>query len=95
MIIDVGANIDPKPTHLEQYGLMAEVYSREVMEKRDPSVAVLNIGEEESKGPEFLRQTSSLLKESCPGFIGNIEPKDIFTEMLHRLIIFEINHVFD
>lgn len=77
-IIDVGANIDPKPTHLEQYALMGSVYSKEVLDKPAPKIGLLNIGEEETKGPEFLKQTSMLLKESCSGFIGNIEPKDIF-----------------
>ncbi|MBN2120367.1 MAG: phosphate acyltransferase PlsX [Candidatus Omnitrophica bacterium] len=77
-MIDVGANIDPKPIHLMQYALMAEVYSKKVLDKKSPSIGLLNIGEEETKGPEFLRETALLLRESCPGFIGNIEPKDIF-----------------
>lgn len=78
LIIDVGANIDPKPLHLLQYALMAQVYSQNVLGKDNPSIGLLNIGEEETKGPEFLRETSSLLKESLPNFVGNIEPKDIF-----------------
>ncbi len=78
LIIDVGANIDPKPLHLFQYALMAEIYFKRVLNKEAPSLGLLNIGEEESKGPEFLRETSSLLKENFSNFIGNIEPKDIF-----------------
>ena len=78
LMIDVGANIDPKPKHLIQYALMAQVYSRDVLAKVNPSVALLNIGEEETKGTGFLRDTVALLKEKIPNFIGNIEPKDIF-----------------
>ncbi|MCD6539187.1 MAG: phosphate acyltransferase PlsX [Candidatus Omnitrophica bacterium] len=78
LMIDVGANIDSKPLHLFQYALMAEVYSQKVLNKPDPSLGLLNIGEEETKGPEFLRETSSLLKKNFSNFLGNIEPKDIF-----------------
>ena len=78
LMMDVGANIDPKPTHLMQYALMAEVYSRQVLERENPSVGLLNIGEEESKGTGFLKDATVLLKKYCSNFIGNIEPKDIF-----------------
>ncbi|HEC70080.1 MAG TPA: phosphate acyltransferase PlsX [Candidatus Omnitrophica bacterium] len=78
LMIDVGANIDPKPLHLFQYALMAQVYSQKVLNKPNPSLGLLNIGEEETKGPEFLRETSSLLKKNFSNFLGNIEPKDIF-----------------
>ncbi len=77
-IIDVGANIDPKPVHLMQYALMAGVYSRKVLGKDNPKIALLNIGEEETKGTGFLKETSTLFKEHIPNFTGNIEPKDIF-----------------
>lgn len=78
LMVDVGANIDPKPNHLLQYALMAEVYSRDILDKPSPSIGLLNIGEEETKGTDFLRETQSLLKSKCSNFIGNIEPKDIF-----------------
>ncbi|MCM8757873.1 MAG: phosphate acyltransferase PlsX [Candidatus Omnitrophica bacterium] len=80
LIIDVGANIDPKPTHLLQYALMADAYFKSVLNKNSPTIGLLNIGEEETKGPDFMRQTHQLISESSLGlnFIGNIEGKDIF-----------------
>lgn len=79
LIIDVGANIDPKPTQLLQYGIMAQVYCRNILNKPNPSVGLLNIGEEEIKGTEFMRQTHELLQKSNLNFIGNVEGKDIFS----------------
>ncbi len=79
LIIDVGANIDPKPNQLLQYGIMADVYSRNILNKTNPSVGLLNIGEEEIKGTEFMRQTHELLQKSHLNFIGNVEGKDIFS----------------
>lgn len=78
-IIDVGANIDPKPKHLMQYALMADVYVRNVLGRVNPSIGLLNIGEEETKGPDFLKETATLLKDKLDNFAGNIEAKDIFT----------------
>jgi glycerol-3-phosphate acyltransferase PlsX len=78
MVIDVGANIDPKPLHLFQYGIMASVYYSSVLGEEKPSVGLLNIGEEESKGPDFVRQTHRLFSNSSLNFIGNLEAKDIF-----------------
>ena len=52
LIIDVGANIDPKPIQLLQYGIMADAYSKNILNKVNPSVGLLNIGEEEKKGTE-------------------------------------------
>ena len=79
MIIDVGANIDPKPNQLLQYGVMADVYCRNILNKTNPSVGLLNIGEEEAKGTEFMRQTHELLQKSNLNFIGNVEGKDLFS----------------
>jgi len=76
-IIDVGANIEPKPKHLQHYAVMASVYSRIVLEKKEPVIGLLNIGEEESKGSGFHKEAFALLKD-VPGFIGNIEAKHMF-----------------
>lgn len=80
LIIDVGANIDPKPTHLVQYAIMADAYFKSVLNKNSPTIGLLNVGEEETKGPDFMRQTHQLISESNLGlnFIGNIEGKDLF-----------------
>ncbi len=79
LAIDVGANIDPTPEHLVQYALMADIYSRTIYKKRHPTVGLLNIGEEESKGTEMMKDTYKLLRESGFNFIGNIEGRDFFT----------------
>ncbi len=79
LIIDVGANIDPKPKQLLQYGIMADVYSRTILNKTNPSIGLLNIGEEEAKGTEFMRETHELLQNSKLNFIGNVEGKDLFS----------------
>ena len=78
VIIDVGANIDPKPLHLLQYGIMADAYSRYILHKANPTVGLLNVGEEETKGTEFSKEAHTLLSESKLNFIGNIEGRDIY-----------------
>lgn len=78
LIIDVGANIDAKPLHLLQYAAMASVYYQNIFQFTKPSIGLLNIGEEEAKGTDFVKETHQLLTESNLNFIGNIEGKDIF-----------------
>lgn len=72
-ILDVGANVDCKPEHLLQFAIMGSIYSKEVLGNKNPKVAVLSIGEEETKGNELIFATSELLKKSSLNFIGNIE----------------------
>ncbi|MDD5429001.1 MAG: phosphate acyltransferase PlsX [Candidatus Omnitrophica bacterium] len=79
VITDVGANIDPKPIHLLQYGIMADAYSRYILHNENPTVGLLNVGEEESKGTDFIKEAHTLLSESKLNFIGNIEGRDIYT----------------
>lgn len=79
LIIDVGANINPKPIHLLQYGIMADAYSRYILHKENPKVGLLNVGEEEGKGTESIKETHTLLSESKLNFIGNIEGRDIYS----------------
>ncbi|MDD5044084.1 MAG: phosphate acyltransferase PlsX, partial [Candidatus Omnitrophica bacterium] len=79
LIVDVGANIDPKPLHLMQYGVMADAYSRYILNKSKPVVGLLNIGEEESKGTDFMKETHNLFSKSKLNFIGNVEGKDLFS----------------
>ena len=78
VIIDVGANITSKPIHLLQYGIMADAFSRYILGKSNPSVGLLNVGEEESKGTEFIKETHTLLSESKLNFAGNIEGRDVY-----------------
>lgn len=79
LIIDVGANIDPKPTQLLQYGIMADAYFRYILNRSNPTVGLLNIAEEEFKGTEFIKETHELLQKSSLNFIGNVEGKDLFS----------------
>lgn len=79
LLIDVGANIDPKPLHLLHYAVMSDAYSRYILKKENPSVGLLNVGEEEGKGTDFIKETFALLEKSCLNFIGNVEGRDIFS----------------
>ncbi len=78
LIIDVGANVHCKPTHLLQYGLMADVFAREVMEMDTPRVGLLNVGEEERKGTDLEKEAFGLLSDTSLNFVGNVESEDIF-----------------
>ena len=79
LLIDVGANIAPKPLHLVQYALMGEAYVRCVLGKARPTVGLLNVGEEESKGTDFMKETYAMLEQAGINFVGNVEGRDIFT----------------
>jgi len=76
--LDVGANVDSKPEYLVQFAAMGAVYAREMMGRAEPRVGLLSNGEEEGKGDELVRETSRRLKGSMRGFIGNVEPKDLY-----------------
>ena len=78
ILIDVGANIDPKPIHIFQYGIMANAYSKYILHKPNPTVGLLNVGEEETKGTDFIKETHALLSGSKLNFTGNIEGRDIY-----------------
>ena len=78
VMIDGGANIDAKPSHLLQYGIMASAYSEYILDIKSPRVGLLNVGEEESKGTGSLKEAYSLLESSRLNFIGNVEGKDFF-----------------
>ncbi|MBN1870542.1 MAG: phosphate acyltransferase PlsX [Candidatus Omnitrophica bacterium] len=77
-LIDVGANTDPKPEHLLQSALMAQVYAKEVLGVNNPKVGLMNIGEEAGKGSVFSKETFKLMEERVVDFNGNVEANDIF-----------------
>jgi glycerol-3-phosphate acyltransferase PlsX len=80
LVVDVGANIDPKPIHLLQYAIMAEAYYKYVLDfSGKPTVGLLNVGEEATKGTDFVKETHHLLFESPLKFVGNVEGKEIFS----------------
>jgi glycerol-3-phosphate acyltransferase PlsX len=76
--LDVGANVDSRPEFMVQYAAMGAIYAREMMGRTDPRVGLLSNGEEEGKGDELVKETARRLKGSMPGFVGNIEPKDLY-----------------
>lgn len=79
VLCDAGANPEPKGTHLWQYGVMADVLARKVLGIAEPRVALMNIGSEEAKGSELVKQARDLLR-GTPGlnFIGYVEGRDFF-----------------
>jgi len=76
--LDVGANVDSKPEYMVQFALMGAVYAREMMGRSKPRVGLLSNGEEEGKGDERVKETARRLKGTMQGFIGNVEPKDLY-----------------
>lgn len=78
LLIDCGANVDARSSHLVQFAKMGSVYMESVMGIKNPKVAIVNIGAEEDKGNALVKETFPLLK-SCPdiNFIGSIEARDI------------------
>jgi phosphate acyltransferase len=80
LLLDVGLNSDCKPEQLNQFAVMGSVYAQCILGIETPSVALLNIGEEEGKGNLLAQATYPLLKENKHiNFIGNVEGRDIFT----------------
>jgi glycerol-3-phosphate acyltransferase PlsX len=79
VLLDAGANVDCRPENLLQFALMGNTYCRLVLGKPEPKVALLSIGEEDTKGNELTKIAFKLIKGTQLNFIGNIEGKDIFT----------------
>lgn len=77
-VLDLGANADCEPIHLLQFAQMADVMLRVVNGNPNPSIGLLNIGEEVIKGNEVVKQTAVLLRQSNLNFYGNVEGNDIF-----------------
>ena len=78
LLIDCGANVDARPSHLVQFAKMGSIYMENVVGIKNPRVAIVNIGAEEEKGNALVKETFPLLK-NCPeiNFIGSIEARDI------------------
>jgi len=79
VLLDVGANVDSKPEHLLQFGVMGEIYYRLTFGSRKPRVGLLSIGEEESKGNELTRAVYDRFKVLPVQFVGNVEGNDLFS----------------
>ncbi|GAB6175421.1 phosphate acyltransferase PlsX [Desulfobaculum senezii] len=79
VLLDVGANVDSKPLHLFQFGIMGEVFARDVLGYGKPRVGLMSIGEEEGKGNTQVKETYDMLKATSMAFQGNVEGRDVFT----------------
>jgi glycerol-3-phosphate acyltransferase PlsX len=79
VILDVGANVFPKPHHLLEYGAMGNVFARYMLNIDRPAIGLMNVGEEEGKGHDLVQKTYELFRKSPlkDRFVGNIEGRDI------------------
>jgi glycerol-3-phosphate acyltransferase PlsX len=79
VLIDVGANIEPKPHHLAQYGVMGDVYARRILGIENPRVALMNVGGEEAKGTAEMKEARDLLRRAEDlNFTGYVEGRGVF-----------------
>ncbi len=79
VILDVGANVSPKPEHLFQYGIMGAIFAKHMLKCEHPKIGLMNVGTEEAKGHDLAKETHALFNQSHfkDSFIGNIEGRDI------------------
>jgi glycerol-3-phosphate acyltransferase PlsX len=78
ILLDVGANVDPKPKHLVQYAVMGQMYARDILGIASPRVGLLSVGEEEGKGNELVREVFKTLEAMPLNFAGNVEGRDLY-----------------
>ncbi|MFN4258418.1 MAG: phosphate acyltransferase PlsX [Gemmataceae bacterium] len=88
VVIDVGANVDPEPQHLFQYGIMGSIFAKHVLQCDEPRIGLMNIGAEEKKGHDLAKETHALFNASHfqDRFIGNIEGRDIHKGVCHVVV---------
>lgn len=79
VLLDSGANTDAQAEYLLQFGMMGEVYSKEVLGVDHPRVGLMNVGEEDTKGSLLAQEAYGLLKAHIKGFTGNAEGSDMFS----------------
>ncbi len=88
VLLDVGANMAAKPEHLFQYGVMGTIYARHILKIDEPTIALMNVGTEEQKGNELVKETHALFDSSHlkHRFLGNIEGRDIYRGTAHVIV---------
>jgi len=79
LLIDVGANVNCQPHHLEQFAVMGRIFMESVMGLKEPRIALMSVGEERTKGNDLTKEVHTLLMASSMNFIGNVEGKDIYS----------------
>ena len=77
LLLDAGTNVDCRAQHLFQFAVMGSIYFKKIMGVENPTVALLNVGEERTKGTEVILEAHRMLSESGLNFVGNIEGRDI------------------
>ena len=77
LLLDAGANVDCRPQQLYEFAIMGSIYARQVFHYENPTVGLLNVGEEPSKGGAQVQEAFHLLSQSNLNFVGNIEGRDI------------------
>jgi glycerol-3-phosphate acyltransferase PlsX len=78
-VMDVGANLNCRPKHLLQYGLMASEFAGALVGcAGKPTVGLLNVGEEDAKGTDIIKEAYALMRDSALNFVGNVEGRDIY-----------------
>jgi len=88
VMIDVGANVNPTPEHLFQYGVMGSIFARYILKYDKPTIGLMNIGSEEAKGHDLAKDTHALFNASPlrDQFIGNVEGRDIHRGDAHVIV---------
>ncbi len=87
IILDVGANSDTKPEHLQQFAVLGSVYAKSILNLENPKVGLLNIGEEEEKGSILTKAAHQLLKSTDNiNFVGNVEGRKVFDDEADVLV---------
>lgn len=88
LILDVGLNVDCKPDVLHQYGLMGSIYAKSLWHLDNPRVALLNIGEERTKGNLATKAAYEIMEDTqLYNFVGNVEGKDFFTGRVADVVV--------
>lgn len=77
LLLDAGANSECKPSNLLEFGIMGSIYMDKVLERRNPTVGLVNLGVEEGKGSTLTKSAYELLKKPDINFIGNVEARDV------------------
>lgn len=87
VLIDVGANANCKARHLEEFAVMADVYTRAVLHIDNPRIGLMSMGQEETKGNELTKEVHEVLKGSALNFIGNVEGRDVFNGTVDVIVM--------
>lgn len=86
LLIDAGANPEPRPIHLVQYAIMGSVYSRHVLGYKNPEVGLMSIGGEDTKGTDLTKEVFKELKQTSLNFRGNVEGHDLFSDPVEVVV---------